>query len=86
MKIGVLKEIHVGEKRVATTPDVIEKLIKLGFEVVVESGAGTGAHFSNKAYENAGARITKNAKMTWVESDLVIKVRPPEQNSTLNQH
>jgi len=86
MKIGVLKEIHVGEKRVAATPDVIEKLIKLGFEVVVESGAGTGAHFSNKAYEKAGARITKNAKMTWVESDLVIKVRPPEQNTTLNQH
>jgi len=40
MKIGVLKEIHVGEKRVATTPEVTEKLLALGFDVIVESGAG----------------------------------------------
>jgi NAD(P) transhydrogenase subunit alpha len=86
MKIGVLKEIHAGEKRVAATPDVIQKLIKLGFDIIVESGAGTGAHFSNKAYENAGARISKTAHKVWAEADLVIKVRPPEQNSTLNLH
>ena len=86
MKIGVLKEIHVGEKRVATTPDVTEKLIKLGFEVMVESGAGAGANFSDKAYQDAGAKISKNAKSTWADSDLVIKVRPPQQNPALNQH
>ncbi len=86
MKIGVLKEIHVGEKRVATTPEVTEKLIKLGFEVIVESGAGAGANFSDKAYENAGAKISKNAKSTWDESDLVIKVRPPQKNPALNEH
>jgi len=86
MKIGVLKEIHVDEKRVATTPDVTEKLIKLGFEVVVESGAGAGANFSDSLYEAAGANIGKNAESTWAASDLVLKVRPPEQNRELNKH
>jgi NAD(P) transhydrogenase subunit alpha len=86
MKIGVLKEIHVGEKRVATTPEVTEKLIALGFDVMVESGAGAGANFSDKAYQDAGAKISKNAQSTWAESDLVIKVRPPQQNPALNQH
>ena len=86
MKIGVLKEIHVGEKRVATTPEVAEKLILLGFDVIVESGAGAGANFADKAYQDAGAKISKNAQSTWAESDLVIKVRPPQQNPALNQH
>ncbi|MEE8364620.1 MAG: Re/Si-specific NAD(P)(+) transhydrogenase subunit alpha [Gammaproteobacteria bacterium] len=86
MKIGVLKEIHEGEKRVASTPEVVEKLIKLGFEVIVESGAGAGANFSDQAYERAGAEIGKNAEATWSASDLAIKVRPPEQNSQLDKH
>ena len=86
MKIGVLKEIHVGEKRVATTPEVTEKLIALGFEVIVESGAGAGANYSDKTYQDAGAKISKNAQSTWADSDLVIKVRPPQQNPALNQH
>ena len=59
MKIGVLKEIHVDEKRVATTPSVTEKLIKLGFEVIIESGAGAGANYSDQHYEAAGASIGK---------------------------
>jgi len=86
MKIGVLKEIHVGEKRVATTPEVTEKLIALGFDVIFESGAGAGANFSDKAYQDAGAKTSKNAQSTWAESDLVIKVRSPQQNPALNQH
>ncbi|MCZ6579874.1 MAG: Re/Si-specific NAD(P)(+) transhydrogenase subunit alpha, partial [Gammaproteobacteria bacterium] len=86
MKIGVLKEIHVDEKRVATTPNVTEKLIKLGFEVIVESGAGAGANYSDEHYEAAGASIGKNAETTWAASDLVLKVRPPEQNLELNKH
>ena len=47
MKIGIPKEIHDGEKRVATTPEVIGHLKKLGFEVTVEAGAGDLAHFSD---------------------------------------
>ena len=45
MKIGIPKEIHDGEKRVATTPDVTKQLIKLGFEVVIEPGAGSEVAF-----------------------------------------
>ena len=86
MKIAVLKEIHVGEKRVATTPDVVEKLIELGFNVIVESGAGVGSSFSDEAYQQAGAEIAHNAESTWQASDLVIKVRPPEQNRALGKH
>ncbi|MFV2033256.1 MAG: Re/Si-specific NAD(P)(+) transhydrogenase subunit alpha [Gammaproteobacteria bacterium] len=86
MKIGVLKEIHVGEKRVASTPEVVERLIELGFEVIVESGAGAGANFSDQAYERSGATIARNAELTWSASDLAIKVRPPEQNLQLEKH
>jgi len=55
MKIGVPKEIHDGERRVATTPDVVAQLQKLGFSVAVESGAGALASFSDDAYRAAGA-------------------------------
>ncbi len=86
MKIGVLKEIHLSEKRVATTPEVTKKLIKLGFEVIIESGAGARANYPDHAYEEAGAVISKEAESTWEASDLVIKVRPPEQNVQLGKH
>ena len=54
MKIGVPREIHSGEQRVATTPDVASQLIKLGYSVAVESGAGAAAKFSDSSYEEAG--------------------------------
>ncbi|NCX74311.1 MAG: NAD(P)(+) transhydrogenase (Re/Si-specific) subunit alpha, partial [Betaproteobacteria bacterium] len=57
MIIGVPREIYPGEKRVATVPDVVGKLMKLGFEVLVERGAGDRADLSDAAYEQAGARI-----------------------------
>ena len=80
MKIGVPKEIHEGEKRVATTPEVIGHLRKLGFEVIVEAGAGNGAHFSDAAYTEAGATIANNAKSVWSDSDIILKVRGLELN------
>jgi NAD(P) transhydrogenase subunit alpha len=80
MKIGVPKEIHAGEKRVATTPEVISHLKKLGFEVLVEAGAGAEAHFSDAAYSEAGATVVDNAKSVWKDSDIVLKVRGPELN------
>jgi len=86
MRIGVLKEIHAGEKRVATTPDVTEKLIKLGFEVKVESGAGEGANFSDKSYLAAGATIGRDAEAIWSSSDLIIKVRAPQKNLNTEVH
>ena len=80
MKIGVPKEIHEGEKRVATTPEVIGHLRKLGFEVIVEAGAGNGAHFSDALYAEAGATIANDAKSVWNDSDIILKVRGPELN------
>ena len=57
MRIGVPREIYAGEKRVATTPDVAAQLIKLGFDVAVESNAGAAANYSDAAYEAAGCSI-----------------------------
>jgi len=77
MRIGVPKETYPGEKRVATVPDVVTKLVKLGFEVVVEGGAGELADLSDAAYVEAGASIAPSAAALWSGSDIVFKVRAP---------
>ena len=84
MKIGIPKEVHAGEKRVATTPDVAKQLIKLGFEIVIEAGAGSAAHYSDASYVEAGVTVVKNAQEIWTESDIILKVRGPELNPELN--
>ena len=58
MRIGVPKEIYAGEKRVATTPDVATQLMKLGFDVSVESEAGEGSNFSDSAYSDVATRFS----------------------------
>jgi NAD(P) transhydrogenase subunit alpha len=75
--IGVPKETAAGEKRVATVPEVVEKLIKLGFKVAVESGAGDAANFADDTYRAAGAEVLPTAAELWARSDIVFKVRPP---------
>jgi NAD(P) transhydrogenase subunit alpha len=77
LMIGVPRETFPGEKRVATVPEVVEKLIKLGFSVSVESGAGEDANCSDDAYRAAGAQIVEGAANLWAASDIVFKVRPP---------
>ena len=72
--IGVPRETYADEKRVATVPEVVEKLIKLGFRVAVESGAGEGANFTDDAYRAAGAQVVQDV---WGQSDIVFKVRAP---------
>ena len=78
MRIGVPKEIYAGEKRVATTPDVAIQLMKLGFDVSVESGAGEGSNFSDGAYSDVGCDIVDSVSELWSKSDIVLKVRAPE--------
>jgi NAD(P) transhydrogenase subunit alpha len=85
MKIGIPKEVHAGEKRVATTPDVAKQLIKLGFEVVIEAGAGSAAHYSDASYVEAGVTVVKNAQEVWTDSDIILKVREPELNPDLQK-
>ena len=75
--IGVPEEVAEGEKRVATVPDVVQKLIKLGFAVKVQSGAGAAASLDDEAYRAAGATIADSAAALWSSSDVIFKVRPP---------
>jgi NAD(P) transhydrogenase subunit alpha len=76
-RIGIPKEIFPGEKRVATVPEVVEKLIKLGFSVAVETGAGDAANCSDEAYRAAGATVIASAAELWASSDIVFKVGVP---------
>jgi NAD(P) transhydrogenase subunit alpha len=86
MKIGIPKEIHPEERRVAATPETIERLTKLGFSVAVEAGAGTAAKFSDDAYREQGAQVLEDTKALWSESDIILKVRAPEPHLSLGVH
>jgi NAD(P) transhydrogenase subunit alpha len=78
MKIGTPRELAPDENRVAMTPDSARALAKLGYECVIESGAGTGARFSDADYEAAGVEVVKTADALWKAADIVAKVQPPE--------
>jgi len=78
--IGVPRETFPEEKRVATVPDVVQKLIKLGFRVAVETGAGDAASFPDDEYRAAGAEVVGTAAELWAKSDVVFKVRPPTRD------
>jgi NAD(P) transhydrogenase subunit alpha len=86
MRIGVPREIFLGEKRVATVPDVVTKLVKLGFDVLVEQGAGELADLSDGAYVEAGATIAPSAAELWRGSDIVFKVRAPTADEVALMH
>ncbi|WP_300453937.1 Re/Si-specific NAD(P)(+) transhydrogenase subunit alpha [Accumulibacter sp.] len=77
LTIGVPRETATGEKRVAAVPEVVEKLIKLGFAVQIESGAGNAASISDDAYRSAGAEVLEEAAKLWSSSDIIFKVRGP---------
>ena len=80
MRIGVPREIHAGERRVATTPEVARQLIKMGFSVAVEENAGAAASYSNDAYRAAGCGVIEAGRQVWSDSDLILKVRAPESS------
>jgi len=80
MIIGVPKESLAGETRVAATPQTVAQLIKLGFEVVVETGAGQAANFVDQAYIDAGAAIAANNNAA-LDNAIVLKVNAPTDGS-----
>lgn len=84
MRVAVPKEIRAGEKRVALVPDVISKFTKLGYEVVIESGAGIHAQATDKDYEAVGAKI---ASEVLKDADIVLSVQPltPDQAASLKK-
>jgi proton-translocating NAD(P)+ transhydrogenase subunit alpha len=79
LTIGTPKETFPGEARVALTPDSAKQLQKLGYSCLVQSGAGAAAGFSDKAYQDAGVEIVKTAPSLWKKSDIVTKVRQPNE-------
>jgi len=81
--IGVPRETAAGEKRVATVPEVVEKLIKLGFRVAVEAGAGDAANFADDTYRAAGAEIAPDV---WASADILFKVRAPSEQEVARLH
>lgn len=83
MQIGVPKEMLAGETRVAASPKSVEQLIKLGFDVVVESQAGALASFDNAAFEAAGAKVV-TAEEAW-SSDIIFKVNAPIADSGIDE-
>ena len=77
LRIGVPKEPFAGERRVATVPDVVAKLVSQGFRVAVQAGAGDAAQLADDAYRAAGAEIVDDAAALWRTTDIVFKVRAP---------
>ena len=85
MKIGVPKEIVPQERRVAIIPESIKRIVKKGFEVSVEAGAGEFALIPDGEYEKAGAKIVPSADALYGGSDVILKVQKPVLNSRLNK-
>ncbi|MCW5775879.1 MAG: Re/Si-specific NAD(P)(+) transhydrogenase subunit alpha [Phycisphaeraceae bacterium] len=86
MHVGIPREVHRGERRVAATPQAVLRYVKAGFGVLVERGAGEAAGCSDAAYVEAGAEIVDDARELWQRSDLVAKVRGPEEHPALGVH
>ncbi len=86
MIIGVPTEILEGENRVAVVPDVASKLIKLGFQIIIEKDAGLKAGFINDKYESAGAKIIENVEELYNSSDVILKVQRPYKHPQLNKN
>jgi len=85
MRIAVPKEVKSGEKRVALVPDIISKLTKAGLEVVIETGAGVAAQYSDKQFSDAGAQVKSSDVIA--DADVVLSVQPlnPAQMKTLKK-
>ncbi|MBT9314287.1 Re/Si-specific NAD(P)(+) transhydrogenase subunit alpha [Leptothoe spongobia] len=83
-RIGIPKEVTSGECRVAATPKTAKKLQSLGFDVLIETGAGEQAEFSDQAYRDAGCQVIANAVELWEQTDIILKVEPPAHHPELN--
>jgi H+-translocating NAD(P) transhydrogenase subunit alpha len=77
MKVGIPAEIAPNELRVAATPKTVKRLQKQGFEVFIQQNAGAKANFSDKEFEEAGAKIVPTAAQIYSQSDIVLKVKEP---------
>ena len=85
MKIGVPRERLPHERRVAVSPETIKKLTALGFDVCVETDAGSGASFSDDVLREAGATIAPDAAGATSDADIVLKVRAPSHDNGIDE-
>jgi H+-translocating NAD(P) transhydrogenase subunit alpha len=85
MKVGVPKEVAEGERRVGLVPETVGRLVKDGFEVLVESGAGRDYNL-DEDYEEAGAEISESSEEVYGEADVVVKVAPPTEDEIGHMH
>ena len=76
LQIGIPKEIFMQEKRIGLTPDAVHVLVSNGHQVVIETGAGEGANYSDQDFSEAGARIVYSPKDVY-ECNIILKIEPP---------
>lgn len=86
MIIGIPKEILSDEKRVAATPETVEKYINLGFDIIVESSAGEGIYKIDNDYQKMGATVIDNVEEVFTKSDIILKVKQPIYNEKVGKH
>ncbi len=80
IRVAVPKETAPKERRVAVTPEIAGRLVKQGYTVRVEAGAGEGAYFPDAAYEDAGAEVVPDKAALYPEAELILKVQPPDED------
>jgi NAD(P) transhydrogenase subunit alpha len=78
MRIAVPRERRPQERRVAASPDTVKRLVGMGHEVIIETGAGSGAAFPDAAYTASGARIAGDEREALSSADIILKVQRPE--------
>lgn len=86
LTFGVPREIMHDEHRVAATPETVKKMKDQGANVLVEAGAGEGSYFHDDEYREAGAVIEPDVRRLYERSDVVLKVKEPQYNMSLNIH
>ncbi len=77
MRIAIPKETHPGENRVPITPDTAKKLCRLGAELVIETGMGTGSGFTDSQYSDAGVSVATDRGRLFAEADMLLRLRKP---------
>jgi NAD(P) transhydrogenase subunit alpha len=83
MRVVVPREIFPGEQRVAATPATVARLVDMGFEVAIQTGAGVRARYPDSDYEAAGAELVEDVEELWASADIVLKVCPPDDHPGL---
>ncbi len=86
MKVGIPKELTTNELRVGATPKTVQRLIKQGFDVLIQSTAGLGSNYDDTDYAEAGAKILDSAEAVYEQSDIILKVQPVTETEIALAH